>query len=168
MSCLLTQETEVCFLGLEDPLEKGLATHSSILARKIPWREEPVRLWSMGPKELDRSEATEQHACNQVIVPSLGTCSIRLKLKSSVSLDREELCMTFPKKMHYHVLLHSTLQFNQFRLWNTFWVHGRSALCCCCLVTNSGSPVCVQLFSDPMKCSLPSSTVHEIFQTIIL
>jgi len=32
----------------EDPLEKSMATHSSIVARKIPWTEEPGRLWYMG------------------------------------------------------------------------------------------------------------------------
>ena len=41
-------ETQVQSLGLEDPLEKGMATHSSILAWKIPWTEEPGRLQSMG------------------------------------------------------------------------------------------------------------------------
>ena len=41
------QETLVPFLGQEDPLEKGMATHSSILAWKIPWTEEPGRLQSM-------------------------------------------------------------------------------------------------------------------------
>ena len=44
-------------LGGEDPLEKGMATHSSILAWRIPWTEEPVRLhspWSC--KESDRAE----------------------------------------------------------------------------------------------------------------
>ena len=35
------QEAQVQFLGQEDPLEKGLATHSSILAWRIPWAEEP-------------------------------------------------------------------------------------------------------------------------------
>ena len=38
------QETRVRFLGGEDPLEKEIATHSSALAWKIPWREEPGRL----------------------------------------------------------------------------------------------------------------------------
>ena len=38
------QETWVQFLGLEDSLEKDMATHSSILAWKIPWTEEPGRL----------------------------------------------------------------------------------------------------------------------------
>ena len=42
------QETQVRFLGLEDPLEKGIAIHSSILARRIPRTEEPGRLQSMG------------------------------------------------------------------------------------------------------------------------
>ena len=42
------QETRVQFLGGEDPLEKEMATHSSILAWKIPWTDEPGRLQSMG------------------------------------------------------------------------------------------------------------------------
>ena len=42
------QETPIQSLGWEDTLEKGIATHSSILAWKIPWTEEPDRLQSMG------------------------------------------------------------------------------------------------------------------------
>ena len=41
------QETQVGFLGGEDPLEEGMATHSSILAWRIPWIEEPGGLQSM-------------------------------------------------------------------------------------------------------------------------
>ena len=41
-------ETRIRFLGREDPLEKEMATHSSTLAWKIPWMEEPGRLQSMG------------------------------------------------------------------------------------------------------------------------
>ena len=44
------QETWVRSLGWEDPLEEEMATHSSILAWKIPWTEEPGRLWSRGHK----------------------------------------------------------------------------------------------------------------------
>ena len=44
-------------LGREDPLEKEMATHSSILAWRIPWTEEPGRLQSTGGKELDMTEA---------------------------------------------------------------------------------------------------------------
>ena len=41
--------------GQEDPLEKGMATHSSILAWRIPWTEEPCRLQSMGSQRVERS-----------------------------------------------------------------------------------------------------------------
>ena len=42
------QETRICSLGRENPLEKEMATHSSILAWEIPWTEELNRLQSMG------------------------------------------------------------------------------------------------------------------------
>ena len=43
-----TQETWIWFLGQADPLEKGMTTHSSLLAWEIPWTEEPGGLQSMG------------------------------------------------------------------------------------------------------------------------
>ena len=46
------QETSVRSLGQEDPLEKEMATHSSILAQKIPWTEEPGGLQSMGSQRV--------------------------------------------------------------------------------------------------------------------
>ena len=46
------QETQVQSLGGEDPLEKEMATHSSILAWKIPWSEETCRLQSMGSQRV--------------------------------------------------------------------------------------------------------------------
>ena len=46
------QETRVRSLGWEDPLVKGMATHSNILAWKIPWTEEPGRLQSMGSQRV--------------------------------------------------------------------------------------------------------------------
>ena len=45
-------ETWVRSLGWEDPLEKGKAPHSGILAWRIPWTEEPGRLQSMGPQRV--------------------------------------------------------------------------------------------------------------------
>ena len=42
------RETQVQSLGQQDTLEKEMATHSSTLAWKIPWTEDPGRLWSMG------------------------------------------------------------------------------------------------------------------------
>ena len=53
-----TQEMWVQALGLEDPLEKEMATHSSSLAWKIPWTEEPGGLQSCGHKELDMADVT--------------------------------------------------------------------------------------------------------------
>ena len=47
------QETWVRFLGWEDPLQKEMATHSSILAWRIPWTEEPGGLQSIGLQESD-------------------------------------------------------------------------------------------------------------------
>ena len=47
------QKTRVQFLGQEDPLEKEMANHSSILAWKIPWTEEPGGLQFMGSQESD-------------------------------------------------------------------------------------------------------------------
>ena len=47
------QETQVQFLGREDPLEKEMTTHSSILVWKIPWAQESGRLQSMGSQESE-------------------------------------------------------------------------------------------------------------------
>ena len=51
------QETQVRSLGQEDPLDKGMATQSSILAWRIPWTEEPGRLYS--PWGRNESDVTE-------------------------------------------------------------------------------------------------------------
>ena len=51
-----SQEMQIRSLGLEDPLEEGMATHSSILAWRIPWAEEPGGLQSIGHKESDTTE----------------------------------------------------------------------------------------------------------------
>ena len=47
-----SEETQVRFLGWEDPLEKEMATQSSRLAERIPWTEEPARLQSMGSQRV--------------------------------------------------------------------------------------------------------------------
>ena len=47
-----TIETQVRSLGQEDPLDEGMATHSSILAWEIPWTEEPGRLKFMGSQGI--------------------------------------------------------------------------------------------------------------------
>ena len=54
--CLPFQESPVRSLGQEDPLEKEMATHSSILAWRIPWTEEPGGYSPWGRKESDMTE----------------------------------------------------------------------------------------------------------------
>ena len=53
-----TQETWLWFLGWEDPLKKGMAIHSSILAWEIPWTEEPGGWQSMGSQKVGHDWAT--------------------------------------------------------------------------------------------------------------
>ena len=58
---VLRQETWVPSLGQEDPLEKEMAPHSSVLAWRIPWMEELGGLQSMGHKESDMTEQLHLH-----------------------------------------------------------------------------------------------------------
>ena len=55
------RETQAPSLGWEDPLEKEMATHSSTLAWRIPWREEPGRLQSTGSQRVGHDRATSLH-----------------------------------------------------------------------------------------------------------
>ena len=61
-------ETWVRSLGWEDPLEEGIATHSSILAWRISWTEEPGRLQSMGSQRVGHNWATKHRRQNSVLV----------------------------------------------------------------------------------------------------
>ena len=61
------QETWIQFLGQEDPLEKGMATHFSILAWRIPWREESGGLQYMGLQKLVMAEWLTQHNNTKLI-----------------------------------------------------------------------------------------------------
>ena len=70
------QETWVRSLGWEDPLEEGTATHSSILAWKIPWTEEPCRLQSMGSQRVGHDWATKHSTAQLAISPTCWTSSI--------------------------------------------------------------------------------------------
>ena len=54
-------ETWVLFLGWEDPLEKEVATHSSILAWRIPWTEEPGGLQSMESQRVGHNSDFDTH-----------------------------------------------------------------------------------------------------------
>ena len=55
------QETRVRSLGQEDPLEKGMAIHSSVLAWRIPWTEKPGGLQFVGSQRVGHDRATNTH-----------------------------------------------------------------------------------------------------------
>ena len=65
-SLLATQKAQVQLQGREDPLEKRMATHSSILAWRIPWTEEPGGLQSMGSQRVGLDLATKTTTKNQL------------------------------------------------------------------------------------------------------
>ena len=67
------QETRVWSLGWEGPLEKKMATHSSILTWEIPWTEEPGRLQSMGSQRIRHDWATNSFTLPEPII--LPFCS---------------------------------------------------------------------------------------------
>ena len=76
-----TQETQFRSLGWEGPLEEGTATHSSILAWRIPWAEEPGRLWSIGSQVGHDWSDLE---CTQIITTH---CHFFLLLLSELMVD---------------------------------------------------------------------------------
>ena len=76
------QETHVRFLGWEDPLEKEIATHSSILAWRIPWREEPGRLQSMGSQRVRHDLGTKPPHWSLVKNPAPGITAFSTQTSS--------------------------------------------------------------------------------------
>ena len=76
------KETGAQSLGQEDPLEKGMATHSSILAWRIPWTEEPGGLQSMGLKRVRHDRVTNTYTFTFTFLlesPSLNQYLLGLK-----------------------------------------------------------------------------------------
>ena len=66
------QETRVRFLGWEVPLEKGMATHCSILAWRTPWIEKPGRLQPMGSQRVGHDQATNTVHMLPTMGPATG------------------------------------------------------------------------------------------------
>ena len=82
------RETWVGCLGREDPLEKEMATHSSILAWKIPWMEDPGRLQSMGSQRVRRDWATSHTHTHTNLLSCLVFC-ISFLLTTSLKGDNK-------------------------------------------------------------------------------
>ena len=67
-----TQEMQVRSLGQEDPLEEGMATHSRILAWRVPRTEEPGGLQSIGLQSQARLKQLSTHSCSALKNPDFG------------------------------------------------------------------------------------------------
>ena len=104
------QETRVQSLGREDPLEKEMATHSSISAWKIPWTEEPGRLQSMGSQRLRHDFSTTE-------INSLFFSTTEINSLSTRNVPDTERNHTFTHTCT-HIHTHPTLW-----PWGRSWVH---------------------------------------------
>ena len=85
VKCLFTmQETWVQSLGWEDPLEKEMAIHSSTIAQKIPWTEEPGRLQSMGSQRVGH-DFTFTFRVSSLVIQGLGASAPTPKAHGLIS-----------------------------------------------------------------------------------
>ena len=81
-------ETQVRSLGQEDPLEEGMATHSSFLAWRIPWTEEPGGLQPCDCKELDMTSVTLHARTGTLTHNAEGLCIFRAHVSWGASLPQ--------------------------------------------------------------------------------
>ena len=98
-------ETQVWSLGQEDPLEKEMASHPSILAWRIPWMEEPGRLQSMGSQRVGHDWATSPHFTSLMI----ASCIIN-SLTNSVSVQVNKL-QNIALVQQGYIKLHPTTEY---------------------------------------------------------
>ena len=90
------RETWVWFLGWEDPLEKGTATPSSILAWKISWTEEPGKLQSLGSQRVGHNWATSLQLVSLcIILPKSNPCYSKWQDFLLFWLNNIPLCILF-------------------------------------------------------------------------
>ena len=95
-------------LGQEDPLEKEMTTHSSILAWEIPWSEEPGALQSMGPQRVEHDRATEDALCNDPTVKPIINFFLLLYQHHDVFLEYSRpYCSLFLRNPIKHIV-HAT------------------------------------------------------------
>ena len=80
------KEMQVRYLGQEDPLEEGMVTHSSFLAWRIPWAEEPGRLQSMRSQKViykkDRNDPDNHNDVISQLKPDILECEVKWTLGS--------------------------------------------------------------------------------------
>ena len=105
-----TQETQVQSLDGKDPLEKGMATHSSILVWRIPWTEEPGGLQSMGSQRV-RHDWSNQACMHGIATPPYHTSRPRVgELSSDSAVQFSPSIM--PNSLGFHGLQHARLPYS--------------------------------------------------------
>ena len=143
------KEAWVRFLSWEDPLEKGMATHSSSLAWRIPWTEEPGGLQSTASQEARHDWVTFTFT----VVKSLSSGIRQIEFESwpyhfsFIMSSRQSL------KIFYFLVFH---------LIELLWMRSRAFNAC---MLSRFSQVWLW---DPVNCSPPGSSVHVILQARML
>ena len=140
-----TQEMWVPSLGQEeDPLKEEMATHSSILAWKIPWTEEPGGLQSIGLKESDTTEREPPQPCISSVCFTLGMlCFLKKKKK---------IVFFLIKPKHFFVLL-----LWRYKLWKIFFLflclykHDSLDFSFPDLIVNSKTSICLYCLHMDLK-----------------
>ena len=97
-----TQETQVQSLGWEDPLEKGMAEHSSTLPWEIPWTEEPGGYSPWGRKESDGTAFTHNPTLVYYLMTLIVWTALRLSPWSSFLSLLGDLIISLGFKRHPH------------------------------------------------------------------
>ena len=190
----VVQETQVPSLGLDDPLEKAMATHSSILACRIPWAEEPGGLQLMRLQRVRRDWATNTFTLSLALLPALfpppnsqAPTQLRPQLvfpaRITPRLPALPSLTLKPRHTYHNPLVlgcgrpSRALLVTHYLLWKINYcrstdAHGQSQWA----LWSSTRPFlacfliiksCLTL-CDPMECSPPGSSVHGILQARIL
>ena len=172
------QETQVSSLSREDSLQKGMATHSSILAWRMPWTEEPGGYSPWSHKQLDTPEWLTLFTFSwHIHIQFLWTVFISLGMEHWMeSLGHIIRCWTF--KETARLLYRVTASFYPPHLsppphldsWETYWEKGmwlvylfspllHGSLACLSICVHAESLQLCPSLCDPMDCSLPGSSV---------
>ena len=102
--------------GSEDPLEKGMTTHSSILAWRIPWTEEPGGLHSIGSRRVGHDWATKQQLQQWDIYLILSRINMQQRLGDLTNMERARSQLFCGKSIIFSMLLYFNI-FDTFNKW---------------------------------------------------
>ena len=164
------QETWVQSLDQEDPLEKGMATHSSVLAWRIPWTEEPGRLRFLGSQRVGHDWVTNTHknVLNSNLlysaIPWTSRCTFNSKTLN-LKLWFLTLQLVNGDEPPY---LHPGLNFMSVEDGHSCWCQKIYSLQISYLLLEwkVGPGVCSGLWPIPMFLALASATVSRIWQRV--